>query len=431
MQELDNNIDELIRKAAENYGLKDGESQWDAIGAQLPKIPIASPVTAEKKRSKRSSLLLLLLIPLFISGGFIATNLWVKNDLALQRNQQKETNPPTTINQPKKNNENVVVQPLNKLAVAKPQENYSTRDAAIVKTASPASQSKQTLIIENHIDGNENESLVDNTNKTNDKQPQLQPYFFESRPWAIDMFGTATSSPPAMSMSFIPSHFQQRNNIALQIEVPQSDNAATKQTTKNKKGIYAGIIGGPSLQEVKGQGMKKLGFNVGLAAGYWFGNKTSIESGLFFAKRYYHSQGRYFNPAKTNTSMPVNMNVLSLEGSSAVFELPIAIKYDAINTKKYRVFSKAGISSFLLTSEKNNYRVVLNGTEQNMTSIYSENYRYLAAALNFSVGYEHKISKVYSLRIEPYVQLPLKGTGIGAMPVMSSGLHIGFTRLIR
>ncbi len=74
---------------------------------------------------------------------------------------------------------------------------------------------------------------------------------------------------------------------------------------------------------------------------------------------------------------------------------------------------------------------MLNGTEQNISSTYENKRQYFAGALNFSVGYAHKIGKIYSLRLEPYIQLPLKGTGVGAMPVMSTGLSIGLTRPIR
>ena len=35
MQDLDNDMDELLRRAADNYGLKPGESNWDNIVSQL------------------------------------------------------------------------------------------------------------------------------------------------------------------------------------------------------------------------------------------------------------------------------------------------------------------------------------------------------------------------------------------------------------
>jgi hypothetical protein len=80
-----------------------------------------------------------------------------------------------------------------------------------------------------------------------------------------------------------------------------------------------------------------------------------------------------------------------------------------------------------MTKEKNNYLALVNGNKQNITSTYSKSNRYLAAVIDFSVGYEFNIQKNKALRIEPYLQFPLKGIGVGTMPVMSTGLHIGYT----
>ena len=65
--------------------------------------------------------------------------------------------------------------------------------------------------------------------------------------------------------------------------------------------------------------------------------------------------------------------------------------------------------------------------KQNITSTYKQANRYFAAAIDLSIGYEFNIQKNRSLRMEPYLQIPLKGIGVGIMPVTSTGLHIGYT----
>ena len=49
---------------------------------------------------------------------------------------------------------------------------------------------------------------------------------------------------------------------------------------------------------------------------------------------------------------------------------------------------------------------------------------YLGAEVNISAGYQHTLNAHTDIRIEPYLQIPLKGVGVGAMPVMSTGIHI-------
>jgi hypothetical protein len=50
MQDVGENMDELFRKAAEQYMLKEGESNWNEISGQL-QSPVA-PVTPVSKNHK-------------------------------------------------------------------------------------------------------------------------------------------------------------------------------------------------------------------------------------------------------------------------------------------------------------------------------------------------------------------------------------------
>ncbi len=50
--------------------------------------------------------------------------------------------------------------------------------------------------------------------------------------------------------------------------------------------------------------------------------------------------------------------------------------------------------------------------------------------MNVSVGYNRTLNKVGTLRIEPYLKIPIKGIGIGNLPITSTGLNIGITKKI-
>ncbi len=124
------------------------------------------------------------------------------------------------------------------------------------------------------------------------------------------------------------------------------------------------------------------------------------------------------------------MEIVSLEGSTGVLEIPVKFKYNFRQKNNKYIFSSAGITSYILTREKNNYLLLVNGSQQNMVSSYKNKSRSFAATLDISMGYEHKIGKFNYMRIEPYVQIPLKGMGVGSIPVMSSGLRIGLAKFI-
>ena len=430
MQELDNNMDELLRKAAERYGLKDGASHWDAIDAQLPKLTIIPLAAPEKNRSKRRILFFLFLIPLLACGGFVAMQLWGNQQKPKSQNQQIRMHQSVSAGQPEIDSKYAAPPLTEKPAETFNPANNSTHFGVTVPRPAPATYSNDIVFGSLRRNHNMPEVIMADTADADDQQ-QGQVFYSGPMPPVAIMPVIAKELLPVMQPEVMTGNLQEIRNHSLQNEVEQPGRSITNSVSGNTRGLYVCIVGGPSLQEVKSQGMKKAGFDFGIITGYRFSKKISIESGILFAKKYYHSNGKYFNPAKTNTPMPANMKVLSLESSNAVFELPVALKYNLINRNKTAVFAKAGMSSFLLTRETNNYRAVINGTEQNTISTYTTNHRYLVAAINFSAGCERKIGNVYSLRIEPYVALPMKGTGVGSMPLMSTGLHIGITRPFR
>lgn len=131
---------------------------------------------------------------------------------------------------------------------------------------------------------------------------------------------------------------------------------------------------------------------------------------------------------KMGGSMPADMKIISVEGNSNLYQIPIAIKYDIAHKKEGNFFASAGISSYLLTKEKNDYQTSINGVQHNMIGLYKNVTAGFASSMDVSIGYEHTLQQRATIRIQPYLQIPLKGIGMGSMQVMSTGIHIAYTR---
>ena len=58
---------------------------------------------------------------------------------------------------------------------------------------------------------------------------------------------------------------------------------------------------------------------------------------------------------------------------------------------------------------------------------YSNSGANFLSVMSLGIGYEHSIGSGTILRVEPYLKIPLKGFGIGNMPIASSGLYLGIT----
>jgi hypothetical protein len=125
--------------------------------------------------------------------------------------------------------------------------------------------------------------------------------------------------------------------------------------------------------------------------------------------------------------MPANMTINSLEGTSTLIEIPVSVKYN-FSKKKNTLYAKAGVSSYIMTKESNKYQAVLSGQQQEVNSAYNNTHCYLASDVRLAVGYQHVLNKKLNIRVEPYIQIPLKGIGIGTLPVTSTGLQLVLTR---
>ncbi|MGE5107672.1 MAG: hypothetical protein ACM3H8_09015 [Sphingobacteriales bacterium] len=383
----DNHMDDLFRLAAENYPLKTGEGKWSDIA---PLLIAASALSANdnkennKSNNKGKYLLLMFLMAGYVSAVFIL-------------NPNKDTKVTSAAS-------NTVTITDNNLKFINPVMQR-------IKSSGPA----------NHISRPTNNKII--SNKT-DTLIHNQIKEFEKPKQTLAKIESIANNTPIIKV----------NKLTVVTSIPSNNKTSDllKQPfIKNKKikqnGFYAAITMGAGFNEVRSQKLTTPGLEGGIRFGYRFNKKISVETGLLIAKKYYHSDGKFFNTDKISGSMPAGMQMISLSSDNTVYQLPVKVKYNFISTGKGNIFTAAGISSYILTKEKNNYLALINGSRQSITSIYKEQRRYFAAVLDLSAGYELTFKKNKTIRLEPYLQAPLMGIGVGAMPVISTGLHISYS----
>ena len=395
MQDIDNNMDELFRKAAENYAPKKGESKWNDILPALSENSTESS-TIKKNNSKKNTAFLLFLLLLIFSGIILIEISGNKTGLA-QLNKTSE-----------------------KKQLVKPGANNVTNKPAFIfhnKIKENKSGYKENITL---LNSNESETVLysHNINKTS---------LINNSSGVITGLKNAEQSISEMQIVADNKKISQLNNIN-----STQNNTDRKFTSLEKqRRLYIGFVAAPEFNQIKSQGIKKPGFDIGIIAGYKLNSKVSLETGLLLNKKNYFTDGKYFNMDKIGASMPAGMEVMSLKGSSSLLQMPVKLKYDVLHKKNVAIFSSAGISSYIITDEENDYLTSLNGSEQQMKGSYKKVAKYFAATVGVSAGYENNIGKFTSIRIEPYMQIPLKGVGMGSMHVTSIGLHIGIIKFIR
>jgi hypothetical protein len=386
MLDLGPDIENLFRRAAEHYPLKPGEDQWDLIRSRL--AARTKPVTGRNKRTWRRWFTLLSVMLITLPLNYYRSILEVKGPAEIP-SQGKSENRQATI---EKNNPSFL--PVGFPAV-------SPGHTASVNNSGRFFASDEGLTF-TAVHSAPEENILSGFSYA----PKLNQRRFTGQ----HLLSNTIVSAPRKELS-VPF-----------LTVSPKAKPGIKARLKNE--WHYGISGGSSLSSVKTSGLNKPGFEAGIIVGYHFKNKLSLESGLLFGVKYYPSRGEFFNPK----SMPAGTDVMELQGCNYSFQVPLVLQYDLDNSKRKRIFVSAGLASYLLLKEQNDYDLMVNGTQQQMLAKYHENKNYLAAAVHLGVGYEMKISKSFHIRVEPFVQLPLRGIGVGELPVTTGGIHFGISR---
>ena len=154
-----------------------------------------------------------------------------------------------------------------------------------------------------------------------------------------------------------------------------------------------------------------------------------MEMGIFWDKKQYYTDGKYFNRTKTN--IPASVSLLDMNGSCSMFEFPVNLRYSFAYSRKGNAFIATGLSTYIMKLETYGYTAEQNGNAWSGTYKYSNSGKNLFSILSMSAGYELKWNRFANLRIEPYYRLPLSGVGIGSLSITSAGIYFGLIHSFR
>ncbi len=419
MQNIDKNMDDLFRRAAAAYPLRETGNGWDKIAPRLMENEAATTAVQKVNAVKKClAVLLYSLLFLFAAGiatrdvyntyghsipGLVQVNEIVHPAAATLSGRRKARAFPMTAGTIQRVTNTIIDRTSNTDALDNNAGIYTRRNKLKNWPVSEVELPVRERVPDKEID-----------------EPSIK-----ERETAGGDFSTV-----------IPVPVQLLPNVQIIEKSAAADTAANKTSIEKKRvkkipAFYWGGIIGPSFNQVKSQGLKKPGFDIGILAGYQLTSKISLETGIVYEKKYYFSDGKYFDLSKASSGMPSGMQVLSLEGSCSILEIPFKVKYNLFRKDSRRIYTTAGLSGYIVTGEFNKYHAILNGTAQNIAGSYNKSSGYTAAVLVIGAGFENRLGVASFIRIEPYVQIPLRGIGVGALPVMTAGLHIGFTRFLK
>ena len=446
MEYLNEDMDDLFRKAGEQYPLKTTNSDWDGVLGRLQPQPAGASSyeleTGGKGNNKKRFLWLLLLLPLsMITVVYFSGSSGKKNVLVSQKpipSHLATADQRATVNSADKISSSGLSILKRRIDKSVRQQQTATLYNNILKSSLaaisaktqqrsvgskqnlPAAADDQELASAKSLQasspGNNKEGIE------NPGQAQMNLSGKGQTAKLVQDKNPATAKPELAQKTTAPP--SAKDPVVQAQTGPKSDKPA-KVSAVRERGIYLGLMAGPDFSTVKFQPVKNTGYSIGLIAGYRFGKHLSLETGIFWDKKQYYSEGKYFNTSKTN--IPNTVSIKDLDGSCNMFEIPVSIRYDFAFNHKGRFFITSGLSAYFMKKEGYSYNAESYGNTWSQNVSYNNSGNNLFSIIQFSAGYEYKWRKIGQIRIEPYMKIPLAGVGIGNLPIASAGLHLGIT----
>jgi hypothetical protein len=415
MQSVNDDMDDLFRRAAEDYPLRTKGADWSKV---MQGLEAGAREHIPQQTQKYKSFLWIAAVFLLV----ICTTYIRRAEPLIQTDMH-------TVDAGTESRYNDVT---GKLPGDKPITNTGTKPALTI-------ENKEISLVHNR---KPNVALTGLARKQSpflmppiEKQRQEQPKDEQPRP------GVQVPDPANTPDDHVPGDDQiagkdSANLIAHERIKEEAEQPVAPAKEKKKKvqlayspKLYAGLVAGPDLSTIRSQKVSNAGYTVGLIAGYRFSNRLSFETGILWDRKDYYTTGKHFN--KGALGLPQHAKIIDVDGYCNMFEIPVNLKFNWVQKKNYNLFATTGISSYLMKREEYDYVYDYYGTQYKYYKQYDNASRNWMSILNISLGYEKKIGNAGSLRIEPYMKLPLKGVGIGEMPIGSKGILVGFTHPIR
>ena len=306
MRDINDDMDDLFRRAADNYPLNTNSSDWNKVQNAMQSSENAAVQNVKSKKKYRRFLWLLLLLPF----AFVIEKYALQNDGKRKSTTQHQ---PGSSEQKNSSPEKIDSENLNEKEKTGPASLNKENLSPSVKT----SQNKNRDEIFNKVNENKNVqnkySLKQNVFAAKDlltEHPDEQVNDVQVNK-DLSVIENRNKNPATVNKDFQGT--EKENLNITNIKEESADNAdkeeikivenkpaikddtlksnkiakARKPTLKKTRShyFYVGIIAGPDFSTVKLERIIKTGYTLGLMAGYAFNKNLSIESGLLIDKK--------------------------------------------------------------------------------------------------------------------------------------------------
>ena len=197
-----------------------------------------------------------------------------------------------------------------------------------------------------------------------------------------------------------------------------------KKPKKNVAGNFGITFSvGPDLSFVSLNKPGKVTLSYGAGISYNFTKRITVRTGFYFAKKIYNAAPDQYHTPGGNYPYLTDVDAVC-----KIYEIPVSLSYSFGQRKKHNWFGSVGLSSFIMKKEDYtyNYKRPTGQTYTYYRGVSNENKHYFSV-LNLSGGYQYQLNKRLSLQAEPYFKIPLGVVGQGKVKLNSAGILFTLT----
>ena len=174
----------------------------------------------------------------------------------------------------------------------------------------------------------------------------------------------------------------------------------------------------PDINAIENFEYLGFGGSLGLLVEYSLSKRIALQTGIGYSTKKYVGDFEYYHAwpdwTKGHPSKPIEV-----DGRCKVIDIPINVRFNLLQKNNHSWFISSGVSSYIMLNETYTYTYAWAPSK---TTNWNDNSSFYASTLNFSVGFEKKMSKHLSFQAEPYLKMPLKGVGRGLVNLYSNGV---------
>jgi Outer membrane protein beta-barrel domain len=211
---------------------------------------------------------------------------------------------------------------------------------------------------------------------------------------------------------------------ALQQSVISTASSISAVAIPPLKRLELAAVFGPDFSNVDFVSADKTGINIGIILGYRFTERLSIQTGLLYSQKHYTAVGDAYKGYPEYYMGNPNLKMKWVQADCFLWDIPINVRYDWLLKKKQRAFASIGASSYVMNKEGLYYYHSYYNNPADKVWINEQNNSFWMSALNLSVGFEQRISEVFSIQAEPFMKMPVREIGYGKIDLNSFGIFL-------